>query len=378
MRARWRCCWGGRTSSSSGSPRPSIREAAAPATSPIAWSLPDEPDIPVAAGAGVSLTTLRVADPVVDDERYWPATLPARPSPPGAALDLLDRSIAAGATIVGIGPYTNLALLEVARPGSLGRVPVVVMGGWVRPPAAGLPAWGPEMDWNVQWDTRAAEIVAATADADAGHAPGHAQGASPRRPSAAPARRRTARRTAGPPERGPRPGQRDDRVGPRPRRPAGRSAQLPLRPRRLRRRARLGRGGRRGDAPPPGARRRDAALPTRPGGAGPPAWSSTWTGRGSPRSGWRPSKRPNVERFRSGGSRAVLGLAGGKPREGAGPSVTPTPSIGSTASPPASTRTRACRAACPGRCAGGCGGGLPTGNRCARGCGGCGCSRRRR
>src|SRR5262249_34537654 len=61
------------------------------------------------------------------------------------------------------GPYTNLALLEVARPGSLGRVPVVVMGGWTGPPSPGLPAWGPDMDWNVQWDTRATEILAATA-----------------------------------------------------------------------------------------------------------------------------------------------------------------------------------------------------------------------
>ncbi len=72
--------------------------------------------IPVAAGAGVSLTTLRRADPSTDDERYWPSTLAARPSPPGAALDLLDHSVQQGATIVGIGPYTNLALLEVARP----------------------------------------------------------------------------------------------------------------------------------------------------------------------------------------------------------------------------------------------------------------------
>ena len=120
-------------------------------------------DIPLASGAGVSLTTLRVADPITDDERYWPSTLALRPSPPGAALDLLGRSIEEGASIVGIGPYTNLALIEVARPGSLGRVPVVVMGGWTRPPGDGLPAWGPEMDFNVQWDTRAAEIVAATA-----------------------------------------------------------------------------------------------------------------------------------------------------------------------------------------------------------------------
>jgi inosine-uridine nucleoside N-ribohydrolase len=43
-------------------------------------------------------------------------------------------------------------------------MPVVAMGGWVRPPADGFPPWGPEYDWNVQCDTRAAELVAATAD----------------------------------------------------------------------------------------------------------------------------------------------------------------------------------------------------------------------
>ena len=122
-------------------------------------------DIPVAAGAEVSLTTLRSADPIIGDERYWPATIPARPSPPGAAVDLLERSIEAGATVVAIGPSTNLALLEVARPGRLARVPVVAMGGWTQPPADGLPAWGPEMDWNVQFDTRAAQILAATTSA---------------------------------------------------------------------------------------------------------------------------------------------------------------------------------------------------------------------
>ncbi len=116
--------------------------------------------IPIAAGAEVSLTTRRITYPT---ERYWPSNVGSRPSPPGAALDLLSRSIEAGATVVGIGPYTNLALLEVVRPGSLGRVPVVVMGGWTQPAANDLPAWGPEMDWNVQWDTRAAEILAATA-----------------------------------------------------------------------------------------------------------------------------------------------------------------------------------------------------------------------
>lgn len=125
-------------------------------------------DIPVAVGAGVSLTTQQVADPFTD-ERYWPVDLPLPASPPrpGAALDLLAANIAQGAHVIGIGPLTNLALLEIARPGALRQVSLTIMGGWVAPPAAGLPQWGPEMDFNVQWDTHAARIVtSATTAAD--------------------------------------------------------------------------------------------------------------------------------------------------------------------------------------------------------------------
>jgi purine nucleosidase len=125
--------------------------------------LAEREDVPVAAGAGVSLSTLRAADPVTGDERYWPVGIAPRPGSPGAALDLLEESIATGATVVAIGPLTNLALLEVVRPGSLGRGPVVAMGGWTQPPADGLPAWGPDMDFNMQFDPLAAQVVTATA-----------------------------------------------------------------------------------------------------------------------------------------------------------------------------------------------------------------------
>jgi purine nucleosidase len=39
----------------------------------------------------------------------------------------------------------------------------VLMGGIVHGARAGLPAWGPEWDWNVQCDTNAAQVVLANA-----------------------------------------------------------------------------------------------------------------------------------------------------------------------------------------------------------------------
>jgi purine nucleosidase len=119
-------------------------------------------DVPVVAGAERSLSHGTVAGPVVEDSRYWPTPVAPRPAPDGAAVDLLRASVAGGATVVAVGPYTNLALLEQAQPGTLAAARVVVMGGWTRPPVAGLPAWGPGRDFNVQWDTYAAEVVATT------------------------------------------------------------------------------------------------------------------------------------------------------------------------------------------------------------------------
>lgn len=118
-------------------------------------------DVPVIAGAAGSLGGFPFPEPpqVADPARYWPEPVPPRPAPPGAALDLLAAGIARGATVVAIGPYTNLALLEAARPGLLAGTAVVLMGGYVTPPGPGLPPWGPEMDYNVQADTLAARIV---------------------------------------------------------------------------------------------------------------------------------------------------------------------------------------------------------------------------
>ena len=120
-------------------------------------------DIPVVAGAEVSFTTGETPGGIPTDARYWPEPVEPRPSPAGAATALLLESVESGTTIVAVGPYTNLATLETTHAGSLGRVPVVLMGGFVSPTDPGLPEWGPEMDWNVQCDTDAAEVVLAHA-----------------------------------------------------------------------------------------------------------------------------------------------------------------------------------------------------------------------
>jgi inosine-uridine nucleoside N-ribohydrolase len=116
-------------------------------------------DIPVVGGAGASITTGRANGGIPDDARWWPRPVEPVDTPAGAALDLLDRSVAAGATIVAIGPFTNLALYELARPGRLAEVPVVTMGGFVDPPGDGYPAWDASRDWNVTCDPHAAEVV---------------------------------------------------------------------------------------------------------------------------------------------------------------------------------------------------------------------------
>ncbi len=126
--------------------------------------LAGQEDIPVAAGAEVSMSTLAMPGSIPDDDRYWQSAVPPHRSSAGAALDLLESSIDQEATLVAIGPYTNLALLAVSRPGRLADVSVVTMGGWVAPPGAGLPPWGPQRDWNVQSDTAAAEVVARSAN----------------------------------------------------------------------------------------------------------------------------------------------------------------------------------------------------------------------
>lgn len=108
--------------------------------------------VPVAAGAETSLSTGQSSGRQPPDPPYWPVEVSPAPGPPDAALDLLGASLAAGAVVVGIGPATTLALLERRSPGALGGSHVVLMGGFVEAPPAGLPQWGADDDWNVSCD----------------------------------------------------------------------------------------------------------------------------------------------------------------------------------------------------------------------------------
>ena len=117
--------------------------------------------VPLAAGAEGTLAPPMVPFELPD---YWPEPIVPRPSPPGAALDLLADSVEGGATVVAVGPWTNLALLEAARPGLLGRARVVVMGGHVPAAGPGLPSWGADQDFNIQQDHQAARAVLEACD----------------------------------------------------------------------------------------------------------------------------------------------------------------------------------------------------------------------
>ena len=117
-------------------------------------------DVPVAAGAEADPAAgYRWRPTYLPDEPLWPEPIAARPGPIGDALALLRHSVEAGAVIVGLGPYTNLRLLDEAWPGILRAARLVLMSGYIQPPRAGYPQWGPDADYNIQSDVASTHYV---------------------------------------------------------------------------------------------------------------------------------------------------------------------------------------------------------------------------
>jgi purine nucleosidase len=117
-------------------------------------------DIPVAAGADVSQGFYRYQELGYPyEEKYWSKLIAPSPNPVEDAIQLLKQSIEQGATIITIGPLTNLYLLDLQYPGILMQAHLYLMGGYIYPVRSGLPQWGSEMDWNIQVDVKSAKHV---------------------------------------------------------------------------------------------------------------------------------------------------------------------------------------------------------------------------
>ena len=124
-----------------------------------ALALAGRNDVPVAAGADVRLGCFGREAGLPPESRYWPEPVRPSPGPIEAALCLLKQSIEREAIIAGIGPFTNLSLLERRYPGILRHATLCLMGGSINPTPPTFPAWDHEMDYNVQADSNAARHV---------------------------------------------------------------------------------------------------------------------------------------------------------------------------------------------------------------------------
>lgn len=125
-----------------------------------ALGLEGKNEIPVVAGADVSQGFYRYTElGYPSEERYWPEPIPPSFNITEEAIHLLKQSIEQDATIIGIGPFTNLYLLDLEYPGILMQANLFLMGGYIYPIRSGFPHWGNNMDWNIQVDVKSAKHV---------------------------------------------------------------------------------------------------------------------------------------------------------------------------------------------------------------------------
>lgn len=116
-------------------------------------------DVPVAAGADIAQGFYPYKLDIPPEDRYWTKAIAPLPTAFDEAVELLKNSVEQDATIIGIGPLSNLYLLEAKYPGILRDAKLFLMGGYVYPPREGYPQWRDEDDFNLQVDARSALCV---------------------------------------------------------------------------------------------------------------------------------------------------------------------------------------------------------------------------
>lgn len=121
-------------------------------------------DVQVAAGADVSEGFYPYELGLPPEERYWAKTVAPLPCAAEGAVELLRKSIEQDAIVIGIGPFTNLCLLERLYPGILRNARLFLMGGYIHPPREGFPQWSNDDDFNVQVDAQSALCVIENSD----------------------------------------------------------------------------------------------------------------------------------------------------------------------------------------------------------------------
>ncbi|MDQ3750199.1 MAG: nucleoside hydrolase [Acidobacteriota bacterium] len=121
-------------------------------------------DIPVAAGADISEGFYPCELGLPPEERYWKRPIAPLPNSSDEAVELLKKSVEQSAIIIGVGPLSNLYLLERKYSGILRDARIFLMGGYAYLPREGYPQLGDKDDFNMQVDASSALCVVENSD----------------------------------------------------------------------------------------------------------------------------------------------------------------------------------------------------------------------